>query len=179
MKMPSETSNHTSEVVVTFLNLLLAEEYVLYTKTRTAHWNVDGKNNFEVHVFLENQHDTLDNMIDEIAEQIRALGHYALGSLNEFLTIAQLNDDNQIFRKPTEILETLRAGHETIIGILQHAIESTSTKLNEVNTAAFLTGLLKQHKKMGQMLTELSSNPTYHVSQQLLTNSCRLLDWQD
>jgi starvation-inducible DNA-binding protein len=76
-------------VVVTFLNLLLADEYILYTKTRTAHWNIDGSNNFELHVFLENQYNTLDIMIDEIAEQIRSLGHYALGSLKDFLSIDQ------------------------------------------------------------------------------------------
>lgn len=179
MKPSTETSNQTNEVVVAFLNLLLADEYVLYTKTRTAHWNVGGTNYFELHVFLENQYNMLDLMIDEIAEQIRSLGHYALGSLKDFLSIAQMSDDNHNFRKSTEILETLRADHETIIGILRHEILSVSTKLNDTNTAFFLTGLLDQHEKMARMLNSLSSNPEYQINQQIHTNSSRLLDWQD
>ena len=73
MKPTAEITGQNNEVVVTFLNLLLADEYVLYTKTRTAHWNVDGEKDFEFHVFLENQYNTLDIMIDDIAEQIRSL----------------------------------------------------------------------------------------------------------
>ena len=179
MKKTTETQSHNNEVVVTFLNLLLADEYVLYTKTRTAHWNIDGSNYFELHVFLENQYNTLDIMIDEIAEQIRSLGHYALGSLKDFLSIAQMSDDNHSFNKSGEIFETLRNDHETIIGILQHEIQSVSTKLNDMNTAAFLTGLMEQHKKMNWMLRFLSSNPEYSMSNQILTNSSQLMDGQD
>ena len=90
MKPDSAIPNPNNEVVVTFLNLLLAEEYVLYTKTRTTHWNVEGLNNFELHVFLENQFNTLDEIIDEIAIRIRSLGHFALDSLKNFLSISQI-----------------------------------------------------------------------------------------
>lgn len=179
MKKSTETPSHNNEIVVTFLNILLADEYVLYTKTRTAHWNIDGSNYFELHVFLENQYNTLDVIIDDLAEQIRSLGHYALGSLKDFLSIAQMNEDNHDFTKSGKIFETLLNDHETIIGILQHEILSVSTKLNDGNTAVFLTGLLEQHKKMVWMLRFLSSNPEYSMSNQIPTNSSHLIDWQD
>ena len=179
MKKSSEAPKISNEVVVTFLNLLLADEYILYTKTKTAHWNVDGSNYFELHVFLENQYSTLDLMIDEIAEQIRSLGHYALGSLKEFLSNAQMSDDNHNFSKSGEIFETLRTDHETIIGILQHEILSISTNLNHTSTTVLLTGLLEQHKKLAWMLRFISSNPEYSISQRILANSSQLIDWQD
>lgn len=179
MKRSAETSIQTNRVVVAFLNLLLADEYVLYTKTRTAHWNVDDTNYFELHVSLENQYNTLDFMIDEIAEQIRSLGHYALGSLKDFLSIAQMSDDHQNFRKTTKILETLRTDHELIMGILEHEILSVSEHLNATDTALFLSRLLEQHKKMVRTLNSLSINPGYQINQETHTNSSRLVDWQD
>ncbi len=179
MKPTAKIPNQNDEVVVTFLNLLLANEYVLYTKTRTAHWNIDGSNNFELHVFLENQYNSIDVMIDEIAEQIRSLRHYTLGSLKDFLSIAQMSDDNHNFSQSGEIFETLQKDHEKIISILQHEISSVTTKLNDMNTAVFFTRLLEQHKKMSWMLRFLSSNPEYKMSQQIPTNSSQLIDWQD
>src|SRR5512133_1885502 len=102
-----KNSEQNNKVVVTFLNLLLAEEYVLYTKTRTAHWNVDGLNNFELHVFLENQYNRLDEIIDEIAVRIRSLGHFALGSLKDFLSISQIRDDNDDLSNSGQTFEIL------------------------------------------------------------------------
>lgn len=179
MKRSVETSNQTNRVVGAFLNLLLADEYVLYTKTRTAHWNVDGTNYFELHVSLENQYNTLDSMIDEIAEQIRSLGHYALGSLEDFVSAAQMTGDHQNFRKTTKILETLHTDHEMIMGILQREILSVSELLNATNTALFLSRLLEQHQRMAWMLSTLSMNPKYRPNQEIQANSSRLVDWQD
>lgn len=179
MKPTIEFPDKNNEVVVTFLNLLLADEYILYTKTKTAHWNIDGSNYFELHVFLENQYSTLDLMIDEIAEHIRFLGHYAFGSLKDFLSSAQMSDDNHNFSKSGEVFETLRSDHETIIGMLQHEILSVSTQLNDPGTAVLLTGLLEKHKKLAWMLRFISSNPEFSISQRILSNSSQLIDWQD
>ena len=118
-------------------------------------------------------------MIDEIAEKIRSLGHFAFGSLKDFLSIAQMSDDNHNFSKTGEIYETLQNDHESIIRILQHEIVSISTKFKDLNTAVFLTGLLEQHKKMAWMLKFISSNPDYILSQQSLSNSSKLMEWQD
>lgn len=179
MKSTTKISDQNNEVVVTFLNLLLADEYVLYTKTRTAHWNIDGENYFELHVFLENQYNTLDIMIDEIAEQIRSLGHFALGSLKDFLSIAQMSDDNNNFNNSGEIFETLRNDHETIISTIQHEIVPISKQFEDIATASFLTGLLEQHKKMAWMFRFFLSNPEYINNKHIHSNTNQLAGWQD
>ena len=68
----------------TILNNLLADEYILYTKTRNYHWNIVGENFQELHKFFETQYDALDISIDDIAERVRSLGHFSLGSLKDF-----------------------------------------------------------------------------------------------
>lgn len=155
------------EVVSTFLNVLLADEYVLYTKTRAAHWNVDGSNDFELHVFLENQYNRLDYMIDEIAEQIRSLGHFASASLKDFLSVSQMSNDNCNFKNAKEIFEMLRNDHDAMIRMMQHEVVPISKKLKDQNTAMFITGLLEQHKKMAWMLRYFMSNPEFNEEQQM------------
>lgn len=157
MKPTTAIPSQNNEVIVTFLNLLLADEYVLYTKTRTAHWNVDGLNNFEMHVFLENQFNRLDEIIDEIAVRIRSLGHFALGSLKDFLSISQMSDDNDDLSNSGQTFEILLHDHESIIRIIGHEIEPISNQLKDTVTAKLLSEILRQHHEMVWMLKSLLS----------------------
>ena len=85
MKPTIGIPDHDLKEVATLLNTLLADEYVLFTKTRNAHWNVEGQNFMELHKFFESQYEQLDIIIDDVAERIRAVGHYSNGSLRQFL----------------------------------------------------------------------------------------------
>ena len=58
------------------LTRVLADEYVLYTKTRNAHWNVEGHDFPDKHVFFETLYKQLETSIDEIAERIRNADKY-------------------------------------------------------------------------------------------------------
>lgn len=179
MKPPPEIPKQNHETIVPFLNLLLANEYVLYTKTRTAHWNIVSENHFEWHVFLENQFNTIDIMIDDIAEHIRSLGYFALGSLTDFLSIAQTADENYSSGKSKEISETLRKDHETITGMIQQEIASASYQSMEHETATLLADLMEKHRYMIKKLRFLSANPVYTLSQQITMNSSMLMDLQE
>lgn len=135
----------------TILNNLLADEYVLYTKTRNYHWNVVGENFQELHKFFESQYDALDVSIDDIAERVRSLGHFSLGSLKDFLSVARLSEKGDA-TSAKKMLKSLLDDHETIIQILRKDIATTNDKLNDAGTADFLTGLLEQHEKMAWMI---------------------------
>lgn len=151
MKVDIEIPDQDIEEVVTVLNKLLADEYVLYTKTRNAHWNIDGPNFFELHVFFENQYNALDEMIDDIAERIRSLGHFALGSLKDFLNVKHLSEENHDFNDPMQIFQTLVNDHETIIRVIRNEIIPISDRYNDLGTADFVTGLMERHEKMAWM----------------------------
>ncbi|HBT36354.1 MAG TPA: DNA starvation/stationary phase protection protein, partial [Hyphomonas sp.] len=59
------------------LRVLLAETYALYSKTHGYHWNVTGPRFNSLHTMFETQYNELWMALDEIAERIRALGHFA------------------------------------------------------------------------------------------------------
>ena len=152
MKPNIEISDKNLKEVATLLNKLLANEYVLYTKTRNAHWNIQGDNFIELHKFFESQYDSLNIIIDDTAERVRALGHFALGSLKDFLKVAQLSEQNDNFSDQNHIIKTLLEDHESIIHSLRNHIVIITDQFKDLGTADFMTGLMEQHEKMAWML---------------------------
>lgn len=56
--------------VVIELNTLLAEYHIYYQKLRNYHWNILGKNFFDLHDKFEELYGQARIRIDEIAERI-------------------------------------------------------------------------------------------------------------
>jgi starvation-inducible DNA-binding protein len=140
------------EEIATWLNLLLADEYVLFTKTRKAHWNVAGPNFHEMHKLFQQQYQAMDIMIDAIAERVRVLGHIALGSMNDFLNVTNLKEKKDGFGNPGQMVQTLISDHESIIRLIRNDIIPFSDKYKDQGTSDFVTGLMEQHEKMNWML---------------------------
>lgn len=159
MKSFIENPNLEKEKIVTFLNTLLADEYALYTKTRNAHWNINEPRFYQLHKFFENQYVVLDAMIDDIAERVRSLGHYAMGSLKEFLRVTHMVEENNDFNNPKQVIQSLAKDHETIIQIIINDITPVSAKYKELGVAEFVDGLMEQHQKMASMLKAFLSVP--------------------
>jgi starvation-inducible DNA-binding protein len=145
------------EGVIALLKSLLADEYILYTKTRNFHWNVTGPRFHDLHKFFEGQYEELDETIDEVAERIRALGGVAPGSLAEFLASARLSEQKGELTSPDLMVERLLADHEAIIRSLREDVRKAIDEFGDAGTSDFLTGLMEEHEKMAWMLRSLLS----------------------
>ncbi len=55
MKPNIGIADEPRQAVIGILNTLLADEYLLYTKTRNYHWNVVGPQFNDLHKFFESQ----------------------------------------------------------------------------------------------------------------------------
>ncbi|WP_027837308.1 Dps family protein [Hyphomonas sp.] len=95
------------------LRVLLAETYALYSKTHGYHWNVTGPRFNALHTMFETQYNELWLALDEIAERIRALGHFAPSSAGEMVDRATIKPDNGIPDADT-MVENLVKGHEAV-----------------------------------------------------------------
>jgi len=138
--------------IVTFLNVLLADEYSLYTKTRNAHWNVIGEDFYGLQLFFETQHKALDVIIDDIAERVRSLGHFALGSLDAFMNATHLKEEKKELSNSKQIIKVLVGDHESIIRDIRENIDPITNKYKDYGTADFVTELMEKHEKMAWML---------------------------
>jgi starvation-inducible DNA-binding protein len=151
MKASIGISDKNSLAVAEILNRLLADEHILYTKTRNYHWNIEGDNFMEMHKFYESQYTELAEAIDEVAERVRKIGHYASGRLKDFLKLASLEEEDYSNDQKTQ-LKNLLDDHETVIRSIRGHINTVGDSLKDLGTADFLTGLLKQHEQWAWML---------------------------
>ncbi|HYI96687.1 MAG TPA: DNA starvation/stationary phase protection protein [Bryobacteraceae bacterium] len=138
--------------IVESLNKLLADEHVIYIKTRNFHWNVVGPRFHDLHIFLEKQYEQLAAIIDEVAENARMFGGTAAGSMKEFLKLTRLEENSGNVPDENGILQSLIDDHESIIRTLREDIEHADEDLKAADAADFSTSVLEQHNKMAWML---------------------------
>ena len=100
------------------LNLLLADVFALYLKTKNFHWHVSGPNFRDYHKLLDEQAEDIFDSIDPLAERVRKLGAKTLRSLDEILRMKSLDENSADFVPPsamiTELLEDNRAMAEAM-----------------------------------------------------------------
>lgn len=133
------------------LNKLLADEVILYIKTRNYHWNIEGPNFIEMHKFYEKHFNDLDEMMDQIAERIRTIGHYTEARLADYLKLTNLIE-NDYTNFQNDQLKYLLASHETIINNLRRLIPMFAEKHRDLGSSDFVTELLGRHEKMAWMV---------------------------
>lgn len=145
------TDEHKAAVAAE-LSRLLADEAVLYFKTRNAHWNVEGPDFYAKHKFFEDQYDQLDKMMDDVAERIRSIGHYAPATLKLYTQLTHLAETQLQSNSSAAYSKELLADHAAIIVYLRGNINKFANDYHDLGTSDFITGLMEQHEKMAWML---------------------------
>ena len=160
MKPNIGMSDPDRQSVVKLLNTLLADEYVLYTKTRNYHWNVVGPQFNDLHKFFESQYEALDDVVDEVAERGRSLGGQAAGTLAEFSRETRLKEQPGQYPDARVMIANLLADHEAVIQSLRADLVTVMDKHGDAGTSDFLTGLMEKHEKMAWMLRAFLDGPS-------------------
>jgi starvation-inducible DNA-binding protein len=152
MKAEIGISDANIASVAQSLNKLLADEHVLYIKTRRAHWNVEGPDFLTIHRFFEEQYKQLEAIIDDVAERIRIIGHFAEGTLSAFLKETHLTEETRQKNDSAGFMKSLLSDHESIIMHLRKNIEQYNNEWKDAGSSDFVTGLMEIHEKMAWML---------------------------
>ena len=151
MKPTIGLSDEQRQGVVTILNALLSDEYLLYTKTRNYHWNVFGPQFNDLHKFFEVHYEELEEVVDKVAERARALGGLAFGTMTEFVQHARLREHPQERPDARHMLANILGDHESLIRQLRTDAEICDEKFHDLGTNDFLIGLMERHEKMAWM----------------------------
>ncbi|MGP1371600.1 MAG: Dps family protein [Almyronema sp.] len=138
--------------VIELLNCDLADAYLLVIKTKKYHWDVVGPQFRTLHELWQEQYEALTLNIDELAERIRALGGYPVGTAEGFLKLATLKEHTNDLPSATEMVSRLVDDHEQIIRNLREHIDNCQDDFHDEGTADFLTGLMEAHEEMAWML---------------------------
>lgn len=152
MKTNIGISEDNRKKVTEILAKLLADEFVLYTKTLRAHWNLEGHDFHTKHLFFEEHYNAIKTFTDSVAERIRKVGHYAPGTLKEFLNLTHLTEKYEGDNTSHDYTKALLEDHDTIIQYIRENISKAEDDFKDVGTADFLTGLMQEHEEMAWML---------------------------
>lgn len=137
------------------LNGVLADTYVLYQKTHAFHWNVVGKQFAVLHAMFEDQYREMWAALDELAERVRALGHFAPASGAAFVKLAKIESAEETPPPADQMIATLLADHETLIRRARAALE-TAGGAGDAASEDLLTARIRTHEKTAWMLRAMT-----------------------
>jgi len=135
------------------LSRLLADTYLLYLKTHGFHWNVEGPMFQTLHQMFMDQYTEAWNAIDPIAERIRALGHYAPGSYQQYVKLASIRETDGV-PKAEKMIRELIDGQEAVARTARSMLPLADAA-NDQPTLDLLTQRLDIHEKNAWMLRSL------------------------
>ena len=136
---------------VHLLAVLLADEMLLYIKTRKFHWNVSGESFMELHKLFEHQYSELEITIDALAERINKLGSKTIGTMKEFVELTRLKESPDSYPNQKDMMKELLKDYDTLISEIRKDIDESS-KNKDAGTADFLTGILQDHETTAWIL---------------------------
>jgi len=93
---PVRLDEEKVEQIVEALNTDLADAYVLFHQLHKHHWNVEGAEHRDIHIFLQEAYEDVEEAADEVAERIQALGgvpHASMPALSEAATLEPEDED--------------------------------------------------------------------------------------
>jgi starvation-inducible DNA-binding protein len=150
MTSTDTTASATDTALSTSLNQVLADSYAVMALTHLAHWNVEGPGFFALHTAFQTQYEELFLAVDEIAERIRARGHYAIGGLHHLARTAQLEE----FTAPLsqeDYVRRLVTANEKLLADAEHA-RDVAGEANDPESQDLMIGRITLHQKTLWML---------------------------
>ena len=96
------------------LNILLADVFALYFKTKNFHWHVSGPHFRDYHLLLDEQADQLYATTDPIAERVRKLGGTTLRSIGQISRLQRVADNDADYVTASDMLAELREDNQQL-----------------------------------------------------------------
>jgi starvation-inducible DNA-binding protein len=119
------------------MNLILADVFALYLKTKNFHWHMSGPHFRDYHLLLDEHADQLFAMTDPIAERVRKLGGITLRSIGQISRTQRVLDNDAEYVEPLDMLAELADDNKTLAARLRQA-HNVCDKHRDVATASLI-----------------------------------------
>lgn len=136
------------------LNLFLSNLNVFYRKLQNYHWNIKGEDFYNVHAKLEELYDDVNEQIDEIAEHILIIDGQPLGTMHDYLDIAQIQEAQNEKICSRKIYETILKDYNILIENATK-IKEDADNANKDATSALMDEYLQDFGKKVWMIRQL------------------------
>ncbi|MGB5317920.1 Dps family protein [Eudoraea sp.] len=137
------------------LNDLLANYQLFYQNLRGFHWNIKGKEFFELHLKFEELYNDAVIKVDEIAERILTLQGEPLHTFTDYLKTTEISEAKGI-ANGTEGIKIVVDNFKTLIN-KERVILSLASNADDEGTVSLMSDYITETEKTLWMLNSYLS----------------------
>jgi len=135
------------------LNILLADMFGLYLKTKNFHWHVSGPHFRDFHLLLDEQAQQIFATTDDMAERVRKIGGTTLRSIGHVSRLQRIKDNNADFVTPMDMLAELRDDNKELVARMRET-HGLCDEHGDVSTASLLETWIDEAERRSWFLFE-------------------------
>jgi starvation-inducible DNA-binding protein len=135
LKTPTDLSSNAAKSVKDALNVILADSFALYLKTKNFHWHVSGPHFRDYHLMLDEQAAEIFASTDDIAERVRKTGNVTLRSIGDIARHQTIKDNDKDFVAPEDMLKELRDDNLKLVESLREAKDIADSAKDNATSA--------------------------------------------
>ena len=141
------------------LNILLADMFALYVKTKNFHWHVSGPHFRDYHLLLDEQATQIFATTDDIAERVRKVGGTTLRSIGHIGRLQRVLDNDADFVTPLDMLAELRDDNKQLTTSLRE-VHDVCDEHGDVATASLIENWIDEAERRTWFLFETTRAAT-------------------
>ena len=152
---PTDLPQAAVDKVSAAVNVLLADAFALYVKTKNFHWHVSGRHFRDYHLMLDEQSDAIFATTDQLAERVRKLGGTTLRSIGQIAELQTIQDNNETYVPPREMLRELMEDNKKMAAAMRKARKLADDQ-EDAATAGLLENFIDETERRTWFLFEAS-----------------------
>src|ERR1700726_5260348 len=152
---PTDLKSNAVQDISGALNILLADMFALYLKTKNFHWHMSGPHFRDYPLLLDEQADQLYQMTDPIAERIRKVGGSTLRSIGHVARLQRIKDNDADYVDPLDMLAELREDNQALAARLRE-VHDVVDDLRDIATASLIENWIDETERRVWFLFEAS-----------------------
>jgi starvation-inducible DNA-binding protein len=150
---PTHLQPDSVQDIAAALNLLLADMFALYMKTKNFHWHMSGPHFRDYHLLLDEQSEQIFATTDAIAERVRKIGGMTLRSIGQIGRLQRILDNDAGFVTPLDMLAELRDDNKQLVGSLRES-HAVCDEHGDVASASLLENWIDEAERRAWFLFE-------------------------
>jgi starvation-inducible DNA-binding protein len=154
---PSNLGTNSTRDIAVALNVMLADTFALYLKTKNFHWHVSGPHFRDYHLMLDELGDQLFGMTDSIAERVRKIGGTTLRSIGEIGRLQRILDNDTDYVAPEDMLAELRDDNKQLAANMRE-LHGLCDAHGDVATASLIENWIDEAEHRVWFLFEAGRN---------------------
>src|SRR6516162_2791208 len=135
------------------LNILLADMFGLYVKTKNFHWHVSGPHFRDYHLLLDEQGDQIFATTDALAERVRKIGGTTLRSIGHIARLKRILDNDADYVTPKDMLAELRDDNKQLTARMRET-HDLCDECGDVATTSLLENWIDEAERRTWFLFE-------------------------